>query len=127
MANNDLISRSALLAEYDLVHVGPPGGARKLIEEAPAWSPWADMEHELPMDGKSYFIIVSGKPRSNITLDHAYELATWYNDSGWVLDEWPEWEDTKVHAWAELPDPPEQEEDEVCEDYVIRYSWEAEK
>lgn len=33
---SDLISRSALLAEYDRVHVGNPGGARKLIEEAPA-------------------------------------------------------------------------------------------
>lgn len=47
---NDLISRSALLAEYDRAHVGEPGGARKLIEEAPAvdaepvrhaeWIPW---------------------------------------------------------------------------------------
>ena len=34
--NNDLISRSALIAEYDRVHVGEPGGARKLIEDAPA-------------------------------------------------------------------------------------------
>ena len=33
---SDLISRSALLAEYDRVHVGEPGGARKLIAEAPA-------------------------------------------------------------------------------------------
>lgn len=33
---DDYISRKALLAEYDRVHVGPPGGARKLIEEAPA-------------------------------------------------------------------------------------------
>lgn len=32
----DLISRGALLAEYDRVHAGPPGGARKLIQEAPA-------------------------------------------------------------------------------------------
>ena len=31
----DLISRKALLAEYDRVHVGPPGGARKLMEDAP--------------------------------------------------------------------------------------------
>lgn len=31
----DLISRSALLAAYDAAHKGPPGGARKLIEEAP--------------------------------------------------------------------------------------------
>ena len=33
---SDMISRSALLAEYDRVHVGEPGGARKLMEEAPA-------------------------------------------------------------------------------------------
>ena len=33
---SDLISRSALIAEYDRVHVGPPGGARKLMEDAPA-------------------------------------------------------------------------------------------
>lgn len=32
----ELISRAALLAEYDKHHVGAPGGARKLIEEAPA-------------------------------------------------------------------------------------------
>jgi hypothetical protein len=33
---NDLISRQALIAEYDRVHIGPPGGARKLMEDAPA-------------------------------------------------------------------------------------------
>jgi DNA-directed RNA polymerase subunit RPC12/RpoP len=32
----EYINREALLAEYDRVHVGPAGGARKLIEEAPA-------------------------------------------------------------------------------------------
>ena len=32
---NDLISRSELLAEYDRVHAGPPGGARKLIQDVP--------------------------------------------------------------------------------------------
>jgi len=36
LADNDIISRSALLAAYDAAHEGPPGGARKLIEEAPA-------------------------------------------------------------------------------------------
>ncbi len=38
MANekqNDLISRSALIAEYDRVHIGEPGGARKLMVDAP--------------------------------------------------------------------------------------------
>ena len=33
---DELISRSALLAEYDRQHEGTPGRARKLIEKAPA-------------------------------------------------------------------------------------------
>ena len=32
---SDFVSKKALLAEYDRVHVGVPGKARKLIEEAP--------------------------------------------------------------------------------------------
>ena len=32
---NDLISQKALLAEYDRLHIGEPGKARKLIEDAP--------------------------------------------------------------------------------------------
>ena len=36
MANEKrLIDANALIAEYDRVHIGPPGGARKLIEDAP--------------------------------------------------------------------------------------------
>ena len=31
----ELIDKAALIAEYDRVHVGPPGGARKLMEDAP--------------------------------------------------------------------------------------------
>ena len=29
-----LIDANALIAEYDRVHIGPPGGARKLMEDA---------------------------------------------------------------------------------------------
>lgn len=45
---NDLISRKALLAEYDRVHVGPPGGARKLMEDAPAVQQWIPVSERLP-------------------------------------------------------------------------------
>ena len=34
--NDDLISRQALLEEYDRLHVGEPGRARKMIEDAPS-------------------------------------------------------------------------------------------
>lgn len=36
MANNDLISRQAILEAYDREHEGTPGMARRLIEEAEA-------------------------------------------------------------------------------------------
>ena len=40
MPKRDFINRDDLLAAYDAAHKGPPGGARKLIAEAPA----ADVE-----------------------------------------------------------------------------------
>lgn len=33
------IDGDALIEEYDRVHVGPPGGARKLMEDAPTIEP----------------------------------------------------------------------------------------
>lgn len=59
---NDLISRRALLAEYDKNHVGPPGGARRLIESAPAVeaTPVARgkwIEEKLPMRRNGYIKI----------------------------------------------------------------------
>jgi hypothetical protein len=35
MTQKEYIDREALVAEYDRVHVGAPGGARKLMIEAP--------------------------------------------------------------------------------------------
>lgn len=122
MKNNDLISRSALLEAYDRAHEGAPGMARRLIEDAEVYSPWADDKYEEPVDGVMYLLIVSGKPRKNITMHHAYTLGTWIAGEGWVLDVYPEWENPTIHAWEELPDPPE--EAEVCEDCMIRYSEE---
>lgn len=36
MAEKEYIEQGALIAEYDRVHVGAPGGARKLMVDAPA-------------------------------------------------------------------------------------------
>lgn len=33
---DEYVNRQYLLAEYDRQHQGPPGGARKIIEDAPA-------------------------------------------------------------------------------------------
>lgn len=58
---SDLISRKALIAEYDRVHVGPPGGARKLMEDAPSVEPkpkWIPCSERMPEQDGTY--IVSG-------------------------------------------------------------------
>lgn len=34
--HGELVDRSELIAEYDRQHVGPPGGARKIMEQATA-------------------------------------------------------------------------------------------
>ena len=36
MADKEYIDRNALIAEYDRIHIGPAGGARKLMVDAPA-------------------------------------------------------------------------------------------
>lgn len=36
MRDKEYIERGAVVAEYDRVHVGPAGGARKLMVDAPA-------------------------------------------------------------------------------------------
>ena len=49
-------------------------------------------------------VIASGKPKENITLDNAVELATLYSD-GWCLEMWPEWTGATVTHWMPLPEP----------------------
>lgn len=44
----DLISRKALLAEYDRVYIGKPGQARRLIEDAPAAHGWIPVGEQFP-------------------------------------------------------------------------------
>ena len=75
---DDLISRKALLAEYDRVHIGEPGNARKLIEDAPAVQEWISVKDERkPKDRNNYFIAyVFGDSDMHFfgeSIYHAYE------------------------------------------------------
>ena len=60
-----------------------------------------------PVD-QALLVCVSGKPRENITLHHAIELATCDpSDPGfWILSEWPDWQQAEVSHWMALPDAP---------------------
>lgn len=97
---DDLISRKALLAEYDRVHIGEPGKARKLIEDAPAVQQWISVKDRLPEDEKKVLCI----------LDDGFlcilEWCSWdwlWNDGHNVYAE------KDVTHWMPLPQPPANE------------------
>lgn len=69
---------------------------------------WIPVDERLPVGDAQVLVIVSGKPKENITLDGAVELATLYSD-GWCLETWPEWTDANVTYWMPLPSGPEVE------------------
>lgn len=75
----------------------------KLRAQLPRWIP---VEERLPDYDDLVLVIASGKPKENITLDEAFELATLYSD-GWCLETWPEWTGANVTYWMPLPEPPE--------------------
>ena len=71
----------------------------KLRAQLPRWIP---VEERLPDHDELVLVIASGKPKENITLDEAVELATLYSD-GWCLETWPEWTGANVTHWMPLP------------------------
>ena len=74
---------------------------------------WIPVEERLPEED-AVLVQVSGKPRKNITLENAYEFAEYAKGEGWILENYPDWENPEVHAWQPLPDPycPERSEEE---------------
>lgn len=61
----EYIDREALIAEYDRVHQGPAGGARKLMVDAPAADVVAvvrckDCLHRSPIKNNSMICLITG-------------------------------------------------------------------
>lgn len=69
---------------------------------------WCDPEVELPVEDGNVLVIVSGHPTVNVTMDHAYMLAAYIGDGGWIVEGWETWEKPTVHRWMPLPEPPEE-------------------
>ena len=69
---------------------------------------WIDAKAQHPPLDKMVLVIVNGKPKNNITLDQAYELAEW-EPEGWCLEMWPEWMEAEVSHWMPLPEPPKED------------------
>lgn len=69
---------------------------------------WIPVEERLPDEYDGLVLVqVSGKPRKNITLNNALQLACYISEAGegWIVEEYPEWENPNVIAWRPLPEP----------------------
>lgn len=71
---------------------------------------WRNADYELPADDEFVLALVSGKPKANIELVDAACIASYYDSDGWIIEEYPEWENPTVKWWMPIPEPPE-----VCE------------
>ena len=76
------------------------------IEKLRSGRRWIPVTERLPSGDEQVLVVVSGKPKENITLYEAVELATLYSD-GWCLETWPEWTGADVTHWMPLPEAPE--------------------
>lgn len=65
---------------------------------------WSDAVDEPPEEEDvEVLVIASGMPHPNIILKEAYQLAFYSREDGWILSEYPEWEDPEVKLWMPLP------------------------
>lgn len=74
-------------------------------------SKWISVKERLPddeKDGETVLAVVSGKPHENITLCYALMTAGYFPGEGWVVNEYPEWENPTITHWMPLPEPPEE-------------------
>ena len=121
-----LINREALIAEYDRVHIGHPGGARKLMVDAPEVKPepkWIPVSDKLPEPLKAviitwknhepqfYYSDIKNKPFTGVGI---YYKDKWWWWSAYAEDMLAEYGDSKadrmdkaieVIAWIPLPEP----------------------
>ena len=98
-------------ADYDCRELGALRREVSSLRERMAAGGWIDPAVELPPDDDMVLAIVSGKPADNITLEDAYELAS-YGSEGWIVEQYELWETPTVSWWRPLPDPPEKKKEE---------------
>lgn len=79
---------------------------QNIIKKLPAEQEWIPVEYEVPPNPEEYVLVqVSGRPQPNIDLEDALMLATYNDEDGWIIDDYPEWEHALPIAWQSLPEP----------------------
>ena len=92
-----LIDADALIAEYDRVHVGEPGGARKLMENAPTIEPeqrWIPCSERLP-DTTDFVLTINIVSQCGV---YRFDGDCWLDYDGLFVNE-------GIRAWMPLPEP----------------------
>lgn len=68
---------------------------------------WIPVTEHLPEHDVIVLVVASGRPKGNVELVNAIELATFYS-GGWILEAYPEWVDAEVTHWMPLPPSPKE-------------------
>jgi hypothetical protein len=110
-----LINKEALIAEYDRVHVGTPGGARKLMVDAPEVKPepkWIPCGERLPEEHIGFYLVTVQKRRITalnvVGYDntvHDIDIARWDYDRRAPQRGYHWCKADKVIAWMPPPEP----------------------
>ena len=103
-----LINREDLIAEYDRVHVGPPGGARKLMVDAPEVRPepkWIPVSERLP--DKPFGCLVTVMDTEPMTCEEFENILPYF--VGYDGEQWNDADGEQcpfeILAWMPLPEP----------------------
>lgn len=108
---DELIAR---LAEYEDTGLTPQEIYELkagMILKAIGYQWWIPVEERLPDNPDCMVLVqISGRPACNIGLDNALCIAQYYPDEGWILEEYPSWDDAHPVAWMPLPEPYREEE-----------------
>lgn len=82
--------------------------ALALIERLEAAQPRWHSGSCPPRERGEVLVIARGKPKENIQLLDAYELAEYVPGEGWIFEAYPEWENGEVRWWMPLPEEPKE-------------------
>lgn len=65
---------------------------------------WFSATKHIPEENELVLALVNGRYR-NIKFENAFQLCE-YTQEGWLVTEFPEWEDAQITYWMHLPEPP---------------------
>lgn len=116
MKKSDYISRSALKKRLTMLAVN--GGDRQTrtyakciseVEIAPGAQMWIEAERALPSKDSGQVLVLVDGVYKNCCFLKAVQLAEYYEDEGWVIEGYEEWENPQIDWWMPLPEPPGEE------------------